>query len=274
MIRFAEKEMQPALKALWHEAFGDEDDYIALFFSKRFKPKNTLVWIDDGRPAAMLHLLPAELRTASGSLPARYVYAVATKGEFRGKGISTALLEHAAELARQSGELLMLVPSSAALYDFYGKRGYQTFFYLNELTLDFAGKAEPVGYEMITPEEYKKLRDSCFDAPGYVVWDEEAIAYAINENAHGGGMTTAFHYNGKIHFAMFIKVGETLRVKETSLAPEEILPALGAAAESYRCSKILVRLPSRYNAGDKRFGMLYDAPRADTARGYLNLALD
>ena len=274
MIRFAEACMLPDLKALWHEAFGDDDAYIDLFYTHRFVPEQTLVWAEHGKPLAMITLLPAHLNTRRGVLAARYIYGVATKQKHRGRGISTALLKHAADLARQSGELLMLVPSGEGLFAFYRERGFKPFFYLSELIFPCTGDAQPQTLEPVSPAGYKILRDLHLDAPGYVSWDERAVAYAMRENAHLGGQTLALSYGGARHAVMLFKQGKTLRVRETTLPSGALWPALGALAQDLGCDTIHASLPYSESAAPKPFGMLYEDARVEETNGYLNLALD
>ena len=54
-----------------------------------------------------------------------YVYGVATGKEYRGKGISTKLLEYAKGFVdEKKADFLVLVPRNEGLFEFYVKRGF------------------------------------------------------------------------------------------------------------------------------------------------------
>ena len=65
MIGFAKWEDRPVLAELWQVCFEEERRYANFFFNNAFRPENCLVYRVAGRPAAMLHLLPARSRCAS-----------------------------------------------------------------------------------------------------------------------------------------------------------------------------------------------------------------
>ena len=90
MIRFADESMREALRQLWHECFGDNNDYVDLYFAQHDIARHTMVFIDGETPVSMLSLLPMTVVTRAGILPARYIYAVATKASHRGRGIKDA----------------------------------------------------------------------------------------------------------------------------------------------------------------------------------------
>ena len=116
MIRFADESMREALRQLWHECFGDNNDYVDLYFAQHDIARHTMVFIDGETPVSMLSLLPMTVVTRAGILPARYIYAVATKASHRGRGISTKMLEAAHKHMRQAGlKLSVLVPASGPL---------------------------------------------------------------------------------------------------------------------------------------------------------------
>ncbi len=275
MMQYADNRMLPALKAMWKEAFGDEDGYIDLYFSHRYAPENTLVWTENGSPIAMMAMLPCRLCANAGELAARYIYGVATFVRHRGKGISTRLLEYAADIARQRGEALFLVPSGKGLYGFYQERGYRPFFYLDERTLPCTGEETAQGsLQPLLPAEYAALRDRRLGAPGFVRWGQDAVAYVLRENEYLGGRAAALTYHGERHAALLLKQNKTLLVRETTLPAEELLPAFGAYAKELGCEELRARLPAPDPAKAIPFGMLHRDVQIPEPFGYLNLALD
>ena len=111
-----------ALEELWEEAFGERDTYFDDFFAKHFKPQNSLIALEGDEVLAMLHTV----KTAVQGMPARYLYAVATKRAFRGRGIFTAL--HQALSAECGQEVFFLIPEEESLRGFYHRFGYEDAF--------------------------------------------------------------------------------------------------------------------------------------------------
>ena len=77
-----------ALKALWREVFGDTDEYIDAFFQNVYQPGMASVIEEDGTVVAAAYAVPF------GAV--RYIFAVATKPEYRGRGYGRAVVFAAA----------------------------------------------------------------------------------------------------------------------------------------------------------------------------------
>ena len=182
MIQFAEQPMRPALAAMWRECFGDGNEYVDLYFSNFDITRHTMVFMDGDHPASMLSLLPMTVVTRAGILPARYIYAVATLPSYQGRGLSTKLLEAAHKRMQQAGvKLSVLVPASPKLYNFYGKRGFRTEFYMG-VTEVAAGQIPPYRDSFAISEagcaDFMEIRERAFGGRTmFARWDGEALAY-------------------------------------------------------------------------------------------------
>ncbi len=150
-----------ALKALWKEAFGDEDAYIDRFFADLFAPRDMAVLEDEGRIVSMAALLPCTLVLGGGTEketrhPISYLYAMATAKDRRGEGLGLALLSFAAEHVRGRGERgIALLPADEGLQRFYALAGYRKAFTL---------RPRPDNY-LIYPPRYLAHCRSQGDAP-------------------------------------------------------------------------------------------------------------
>ena len=103
-IAAAEGRDRPAVREIWLACFPDDTPETAEYFLKRlWAPGRCLVGRLDGRAVTMAFLLPAELVTASGVLPLRYVFAAATLPAYQGRGCFSSLLRHAHALAAAEG---------------------------------------------------------------------------------------------------------------------------------------------------------------------------
>lgn len=110
-----------AVKALWQEAFGDEDAYVDTFLMHYYSHRRMLSVGCDGALASMLHLVPftSELGRTT------YIFGVATAFAFRERGFASQLLQRAERICRDRGDdALVLIPDGEGLPEFYGRRGY------------------------------------------------------------------------------------------------------------------------------------------------------
>ncbi|MBE5963219.1 MAG: GNAT family N-acetyltransferase [Lachnospiraceae bacterium] len=304
MITFATAEMVKDLKAIWKECFHDEDSYISFYFENRFEPDNTLVWSEEGVPQAMLTLLPAAVLMADGVKPVRYVYAVATREAMRGRGIAGALLKYAAEYMEKQGTGLILVPASRTLFDYYARQGYEATVGMRtaEWTLDEVKGMEEktdVGLQAASLDEkkaeenglgkvwtmralhkedaplYKEIRDNAFlGQAGYIIWPEDAIAYAISENEFVGGFTHLIEIAGRKELVMGYEMDGILVLKETTIQDEILYSILKDMMEARKCYKCKVRGLTDSTIFGEKIDFAMTKNLGHFHKGYFNLCLD
>ncbi len=124
-VRLSRPEDRAALERIWNASFPGDEAFARWFLENAYAPERALVFEEGGAPRAMLHLMPVSLRSNGRDLAAAYVYAVATLPECRGRGIAASLLEDAAALERARGKaMLVLVPQSGALFEYYRRQGF------------------------------------------------------------------------------------------------------------------------------------------------------
>lgn len=203
-VVFANENDLEQIKLIWKTCFEDEDKYIEFYLKNRFETENMLVIHKDGKPVSMASFLPIQLRQGEEWIPAKYVYAVGTLPQYRGKGLAAEILQYGFE---KYEEPLLLQPASEELKKYYERLGFINSFEKREWEIpenrdavliglsgygDVEAAAELVAAEQpdekpLTAEEYKEIRDAHFDGEGYVSWGEEAIGYALAENEFCGG---------------------------------------------------------------------------------------
>ena len=105
--------------ALYQIAFPGEPEAFTTALFDRFYPECIRTVCENGKPISMLFALPYPLVTADGVREARYLYAVATHPDHRGKGLAARLLRE--EAARYP---VFLRPMTPSLFDFYKKIGF------------------------------------------------------------------------------------------------------------------------------------------------------
>ncbi|MGI5966973.1 GNAT family N-acetyltransferase [Anaerotruncus rubiinfantis] len=248
MIQFAEESMRGAIRELWKECFGDSNAYVDLFLENHDICRQTMVFIDGVAPVAMLSLLPMTVVTAAGIMPARYIYAVATRESYRGRGISTAMLEAAHKQMKAAGvKLSVLVPATAELYNFYGKRGYDTAFYSGRAIVP-RDQVEPFSSSFVitetTQQEFMQIRERAFAGRTmFVRWDGDALAYRMIETAFNGGETLTITIGDAQAVAVCKNDGGIVTVKELALDGMRVEQALAVLQRKYNADEYRLRLP-------------------------------
>ena len=113
---------QREMRAMWHEIFGDDVAEIDSFLV-RHSDAIPLIHKEDDRVVSMLFVVPLrmwEQRVA-------YIYAVATKPGYRGRGIASKLLTEALQYVESSKQfdLAALIPSSIESKRLYERLGFE-----------------------------------------------------------------------------------------------------------------------------------------------------
>ena len=115
-------ELLPQLQALYRTAFpGKSDAFIHTLFA-RYAPHCIRALCLGGIPVSMLFSIPYPVESANGTLPARYLYGIATHPDHRGCGYARTLL-----LREMEQGPIFLRPMTQALFDYYGKLGLTPF---------------------------------------------------------------------------------------------------------------------------------------------------
>lgn len=160
------------LRALWQQAFGDEEDFLELFFIRVFSPDRCRCVSIDGRVAAALYWLDCRC----DGRPMAYIYAVATAKEFRHRGLCARLMEDTHALLRELGYCgCLLVPGSKQLRQMYAAMGYENATQLRQFDCA-AGEAAVL--EEISAPEYARLRREMLPEGGVIQEGESLIFLA------------------------------------------------------------------------------------------------
>jgi hypothetical protein len=159
-IVLADESQKNQIAELWEICFGDQPEYIQMYLEHRFRNKNMLVIWKDGKIVSMASLLPASMKLGEEWISVRYVYAVATHPQYRGRGYAARILEHALE---KYGEPLILQPADESLEVYYEKLGFRSCFIKETKHWNMESaetkpeeiKPEEIKLEEIKPEEIK-----------------------------------------------------------------------------------------------------------------------
>ena len=276
-VVYANERQQEQIIDIWRQCFGDSREYIQMYLDKRFETENMMVIHADGKPVSMASFLPVQVTINGKQENARYVYAVATLPGYRGRGYASEILKHAAE---KYGEPLILQPADEALEQFYRNIGFEEAFVQSvhwRFENPFKQPPKKVtkmaeialaewDIQAIEASEYKRIRDAYFAGEGYVEWDEEAIQYAIEENAFCGGEALKLVCGEKEELLMYCVEKDEIYIKETTMEEadvrkllSEIMGKMGVKGAFASNAGGMILLPSHITWIEKK--------------GYLNLTL-
>lgn len=141
------------LRALWQEAFGDDDTFLELFYTYGFAPDRCRCVTVDSHVAAALYWFDCQYQ----GRPLAYLYGVATAKAFRGKGLCRALAENTHAHLKYLGYAgAILVPAEEELFQMYGKMGYSVCSSVSEFTCTAGPEAAQM--RQVDATEYSHLR--------------------------------------------------------------------------------------------------------------------
>lgn len=159
-----------ALRTLWSECFGNEDDWIETFLGTAFDSVHVCTLNRQGLPAAAL----CWMDVFCDGRKLAYLYAIATAPDYRHQGLCRELMGLTHERLTEQGYAgAILVPAGGGLRQMYAKMGYVNFGGIREIS---AQAGTPVFVRRISPEEYAALRRVYLPAGG-VIQENGAIEY-------------------------------------------------------------------------------------------------
>lgn len=269
MTRFVRAQTRdlPALTALWQTCFGDSAQSVKAFWDALFLKIQVFAAQDSARLDAMLCALPVTFIDEDGDAqPAAYFYAVCTAPDKRGRGLCRALMQHAERELQKGGiSVFTLVPSSAELFDFYAKLGYQPAFYHDSYSVPAARGA--VKLRRIDADAYRNLRQMQLYGD-FLSYDAALLAFAQHASEASGGGLFRLETAELVCCAAAERAGDILLIKELLPDCPEAAAALAAALN---CSEAQV-----CTAGSAvPFGMCKTVGgQACPQNAYLGLAFD
>lgn len=116
---------------MWKDIFKDDDSYIDLFFTYKFKEDLTFVIRDNGKIVSTLYAEYTDVYIDSTIYKGVYFCGIATLSEYRKKGYAKKIIEYAKEKVK-GADLIYLIPANEPLFDFYKESGFKIFTYLDK----------------------------------------------------------------------------------------------------------------------------------------------
>ena len=216
-VGFARESDLPALKEIWSQCFGGPEAYRDFYYSRRFKPEDTLVARADGQAAAMLTLMAVTLAGEQGC----YIYAVATLPRFQGQGLQQMLGEFSIQEMRRRGmKFCCLVPADPGLFSFYSKFGYQADFFRWEKRVtgaDIPPGFKPILFGHCGYKAFAALREGYLGRIGRAAaHPEPELRYIYDELCNFQGAVVRFTEDGQERYAAYNACDGRIYLQEQS----------------------------------------------------------
>ena len=274
MFRVMQPADLPALTALWQEVFGDSAEFAKTALGQFAGADNVFVAEEDGAAAGLLCAVPVSCRGRKGA----YLYGVATRPEYRGRGLAAGLMEHAAgQLRARGAEFLALVPAQQSLFDYYAAHGFQKAFGLRRITRpvrrNLWAQAE---FDTATAKKLCELRakfcpDSVQLAPAQMI--------VVLTDLYRQGVTVVSSEGG---YGLYFRKGETLEFLELQAegdrAAENLMEAAREKEVIVEKAVITVGAAQTLFSGEglrEDYGMVrFLAEPFDVSETYMRLMLD
>lgn len=291
-IRHASADDLMALKAIWKLCFGDEGDFINLYFKSRDWLSETMVLFRDGKAASMLTMIPTELVGEDGGRQrAAMLFAIATHPDYRKRGFAERLIEYSNRYLKDNKVFTtLLVPAGEALFRYYKSCGYRNGFYIREAILNrdeilAEGKIPDCRIFSISPEEYNQRRRKQLAGHDYLDYKDAEIAFQKTLGTIADADILAIEMGDAEGCAYYERISaETVIVKEILLPDRFLVPALIRLSEQIPFHQIILRTPAwcgEPKGGKLRaFGMIryneeaYDKGADTDNLPYLGVAFD
>lgn len=292
-IRFAKYKEIEEQKKIWKLCFNDADNYIDLYYSRRYNKDGTLLLLNDNRLSAMLTMLPSKILTQDNrSFDSAILYAIATHPGYRNRGFASELIDYAGKHLRSQGRAFsLLVPAYGQLFDYYRRLGYYDAFSIRELTLDQEqvnsipiDKQKRYQISIATATEYNFIRNSQLKGKLFVAYTNEDIDYQKRLSEESGANIYVIESQGICGCIAIERVStKELLIKELLIPDIHLGETLKQIAHIFPAKKYYLRTPvfSAQALGGiiRPFAMIKKHQDVDLnitadTNGYMGLAFD
>lgn len=123
MVKYLLNKEKKDSRVLYEQIFNDTDRFLDYYYSEKIQKNNILVCSQDNKIVSMLHRAPYLLNIKNIKEKVDYLYAIATKSDYRRKGIMKRVLSRAIQdMYNEKLPFTYLVPEDANVYNPHGFR--------------------------------------------------------------------------------------------------------------------------------------------------------
>ena len=121
ICRMAEEADTGQVQALWSQCFDDTPAFVDWYFSRYYRPENTIGIFDSQKLLASAQVIPYHIRLRGKAMDCGYVAGVDTAPEARNRGYARRLLKECLEMQRRNRQpISLLMPFEGQFYYRYG----------------------------------------------------------------------------------------------------------------------------------------------------------
>ena len=207
MFRVATSKDCETLCELWKQGFNENEDIAKFVFNDFASFDNILVLEKNDMIISMLIYVEVKLEKRKGA----YYYGLTTRKGYEKQGNMASLMQYANEICKQKEyEFIVLVPQSESLFNYYSKKGYETYFYIREFTHKIKDNLYAnVKLDTITGKSIKELRNKFIENSRIQLNEKSEIATLVDMYKNGG--ITVESKNG---YGIFYKNNDTMFFEE------------------------------------------------------------
>ena len=173
------------------ESFKESKKVISFFFEeKRLLVHNCYICTLNNKIVSLINIINLKLKINNTILNGAYVYGACTLEEYRNQGYMSNLLKYVQTVcSNKNYDCLFLSPANPKLELFYERLGYNNFFKVKEVVLDYMQMSRLIASEIpceknvvedyFNPNNIEQFRKNIYDNSNYVVYDNNDIDFAI-----------------------------------------------------------------------------------------------
>lgn len=218
-------------RRLWKTCFDDDDRFVDLYFSRRYREEINQVIEKDGMVVSALQAIPYPMTFCGETVPMSYISGACTLPGYRGHGLMRNLLARTHRAMYKDGVLVAtLIPAEEWLKNYYALSGYAVCFryalkvinsyeqpvdnYFNDLDIRSINLSIPVDNSLFSFFSEQMSRRSCC-----VQHDRDDLNLVLADLQLSGGSLWVARKCGKLAGMFFcVPKGEILSVKEMLLS--------------------------------------------------------
>lgn len=216
-----------ALRKIWLSGFDDAPEYFDFFYKNKIQMQQAEIFyaVEADIPVGAAYLLNAKIGYRAGpEQKAYYGYAFAILPEYRGKGIYPQLAGAFCRFAGAQGAGIILCPDNEKLLRYYIANGAVRNFITQQTEFgkaDFERMIAAGAVRDLLPDEaahYEQIRNAAFREYDFLIWDRNAVKYALAENRADDGFCKILEMGGKEYLLLGHNEGDdAVRISETTL---------------------------------------------------------
>ena len=121
--------MKEEVRKLWKLCFGDSEEFMDIYFAKRYSDERNIAIAEEGHIVSALQLIPYPMQFGKSTISTSYISGVCTHPDYRNKGVGKQLMQLSLEkMFADDIALGTLIPAEGWLAGYYRKMGFEFVF--------------------------------------------------------------------------------------------------------------------------------------------------